>query len=115
MGCLGEEAGDNMGNRLRSTEQRFVIRHQCAVTDRAKLPLLREGLSAPAGENWRRRNHRGRGLGRGQGVSDGNGSCGGSKLMAGERPREASRGRAEAPVPEHFLENYSSVFCQNRE
>lgn len=57
-----------MGNRLRSTKQRFVIRHQCAVTDRAKLPLLREGLSAPAGENWRRRNHRGRGLGRGAGC-----------------------------------------------
>lgn len=68
VGCHGEEAGNNVDNRLRSTEQRFVIRHHCAVTDRAKLPLLREGFSAPAGENWRGRNRRGRGLGRGAGC-----------------------------------------------
>lgn len=35
--------------------------------------------------------------------------------MAGKRPREASQGRVEVPVPEHFLEDYSPVFCQNRE
>nr|XP_035945790.1 uncharacterized protein LOC118534200 [Halichoerus grypus] len=55
------------------------------------------------------------GWGGGQGVGDGTGSCGGSKPVAGRQHRKASRGRAEARVPAHFLENYSPVCCQNRE
>lgn len=108
---------DSRGNRLRGTEQGFVMRHQCAVSGGAKLLLL--GKVSLLGLERTKEGGTTEGV---EGAGEGGRVSAEEPVSAEEAswwqagsPGRQSRGRAEARVPERFLENYSPVSCQNRE